>query len=221
MSQFSTLNAHLSATKHWRKIAPQVFAASLFDEEHCELILEAIEAQSASLGGNGCHPNSMQDYGIILKDEHLSKWTGGLIDLELKRPVIDLFGNLPHYNFCDHHAFLTMYGYEGNRDLSLHVDASHLTLNICLYNDAQGSELVFTGSRCRSHVDDCSDRPTTRFKFDRGDALLHMGSQRHFVTEIDSGCRKNLIIWYRLEKESLDHTNEWIKAECPACQCSR
>lgn len=183
-------------------------------------MLKAIEEQSTSLSGNYCHPNSMQDYGIILEDEDLSKWTGALIAKELKRPVIDLFGSLPHYEFCDHHAFLTIYGDEGNSDLSLHVDASHLTLNICLHNDAQGSELVFTGSRCRSHVDDSSDRSTTLFKFDRGDALLHLGSQRHFVTEIDSGCRKNLIIWYRLDEESIDHTNDWIKAECPACNRS-
>ena len=220
MSQFNILNGPLSEKKHWRKIAPQVFAASLFDEEQCELILAAIEDQRSSLSGDYCQPNTMQDYGIILEDGDISKWAGGLIDTELKRPVIDLFGKLPHYDFCDHHAFLTMYGYEWNRDLSLHVDASHLTLNICLYNDAQGSELVFTGSRCRSHVDDCWDRPTTRFKFNRGDALLHIGSQRHFVTEIDSGCRKNLIIWYRLDRESIDHTNAWITAECRACQCS-
>ena len=197
-----------------------MFVASLFNTHQCEHILQAIEDQSSSLNGNYGQPNSMQDYGIILKDEKLSKWAGALIDKELKRLVINLFSCLPHYEFCDHHAFLTVYGDEGNSDLSLHVDASHLTLNICLHNDAQGSELVFTGSRCRSHVDDSSDRPTTHFKFDRGDAVLHIGSQRHFVTEIDSGCRKNLIIWYRLDKESIDQTNEWIKAECPACQRS-
>jgi hypothetical protein len=207
----------LPANKHWRKIAPHVFATSLFNADQCGRILAAIEDQGASLNGNYGQPNSMQDYGIVLEDENLSKWAGELVHKELKRTVTDLFSCLPHHEFSDHHAFLTVYGNEGNKDLSLHVDASHLTLNICLYNDAHGAELVFTGSRCQSHVDDAADRPSTLFKFDRGDALLHLGSQRHFVTEIDSGCRKNLVIWCRLDKERVDQTNGWIKAECPAC----
>lgn len=217
MSQSKILKDPLPENKHWRKIAPHVFATSLFNPDQCERILEAIEDQGASLSGNYGQPNSMQDYGFILEDEHLSKWAGALVDNELKRRVINLFSCLPHYEFFNHHAFLTVYGNEANKDLSLHVDASHLTLNICLYNDARGAELVFTGSRCRSHVNDASDRPPVFFKFDRGDALLHLGSQRHLVTEIDSGCRKNLVIWYRLDKEPVDHTNDWIKAECPAC----
>jgi len=217
VSHSNILKDHLPENTHWRRIAPHAFATSLFNPDQCDRILEAIENQGASLSGNYGQPNSMQDYGIVLEDENLSKWAGALVDKALKRTVINLFSGLPHYEFCDHHAFLTVYGNEGNRDLSLHVDASHLTLNICLHNDARGAELVFTGSRCQSHVDDVSDRPPIVFTFDRGDALLHLGSQRHFVTEIESGCRKNLVIWYRLDKERIDQTNDWIKAQCPAC----
>jgi hypothetical protein len=80
-----------------------------------------------------------------------------------------------------------------------------------------GADLVFTGSRCRDHLDDPPDQPPAVFTFQSGDALLHIGSQRHFVTAVDSGCRKNLVIWYRLDEERFDHSNAWIKAQCAAC----
>lgn len=202
---------------HWQKIAPDVFITSLFSPSECQVLLDAIEDQGKSLNDSFGHPNSMQAYGTIVEDRNLSRWAGELINDGLQQQIVNLFGYLPHYDFVDHHAFLTVYGKKENPDLALHVDASHITLNVCLHCDAQGSELFFTGNRCRRHVDDVSDRFPARVTFKQGDAILHAGNQRHLVTPIDSGRRKNLVIWYRLGKESVDHSNNWIKARCPAC----
>ena len=212
------MNESLPVELQWQKLAPHVYLTSLFSAAECEKIIEAIERQGPPPDARYDQPNSMQDYGIVLHDDELSTWAGDLVYSKLRTEVARLFSDMPHHAFTDHHAFMTVYGKEQNSELTLHVDASHVTLNVCLHNDAKGAELVFTGNRCRDHVDDLPDRPPALVEFKRGDALLHIGSQRHFVTEIESGSRKNLVIWYRLDNEPLDHTNSWVRADCPVCR---
>ena len=201
----------------WREVATDVYAASLFDGSECESMLQAIETQRESAACAAESPNSMQRYGTVVRDPALSKGIADMLRERLRHPIRELFQFLPHSELSEHHAFLTVYGCEGNQDLSLHVDASHITLNICLHNTAKGSNLVFTGRRCLQHLDDVAERPAIAFRFRRGDALLHVGNQRHFVTSIESGQRKNLVVWSRLEKTAFDHSNQWVKERCPAC----
>jgi hypothetical protein len=204
--------------KSWQRITYGVFKAQLFDKEQCASMLQSIRNQSDGENPESNQPNSMQEYGLVLNDAALAAKIARFVNEQLKETIRSLFPNLPHYRFSEHHAFLTSYGEDANRDLSLHVDASHLTLNICLESDAQGTDLVFTGARCRQHVDEAPDVNPTSVQFGPGDALLHLGNQRHLVTDLTFGRRHNLIIWYRLDGEGCEHSNPWIKDHCSACQ---
>ena len=130
------MNQRVVTDSEWRIVAPQVFLTSLFSPEECENILQSIEQQGPTADARYDQPNSMQDYGVVLHDEALSKWAGDLVYTRINKEVAQLFNVLPHHEFSGHHAFMTVYGEDQNSDLSLHVDASHITLNICLFNDA-------------------------------------------------------------------------------------
>jgi hypothetical protein len=207
-----------SRAKPWQQIAQGVFLRQLFDEQQCATMLRAIKNQSDGESLGSSQPNSMQEYGVVVDEPELAGKLARLANEQLKEEIKVLFPSFPHYEFSEHYAFLTSYGEDANQDLSLHVDASHLTLNICLDSNIQGSDLVFTGSRCRQHLNDAPDRHPVSVRFERGDALLHLGNQRHFVTTLTSGRRHNLVIWYRLEGEECDHNNRWIRRPCPVCR---
>ena len=202
----------------WSKIADGVFLAHLFNKEQCTSMLQSIRIRSGGESLRGTQPNSMQEYGMVLDDPILAGKIARLANEQLEKAIRGLFPNFPHYKFSEHYAFLTSYGKDANQDLSLHVDASHLTLNICLESNAHGADLIFTGARCRNHVDEAPDKCPASVRFKRGDALLHLGNQRHFVTPLASGRRHNLVIWYRLYGEGFEHNNPWVKRLCPACQ---
>jgi hypothetical protein len=202
----------------WQQIATGVFLAQLFNKEQCISMLQAMRDQSDGDSFRQSQPNSMQEYGLVLDDPALAGKIARLANEQLKEKIRCLFPNFPHYKFSEHYAFLTSYGEDANQDLSLHVDASHLTLNICLDSNVQGADLVFTGARCRKHVDEAPDKHPVSVRFRRGDALLHLGNQRHFVTPLNSGRRHNLVVWYRLDGEVCEHNNSWVRQLCPACQ---
>jgi len=211
------INRESIAQCRWQRVAPKVFTARIFSKAQCQAILDAIESQSSRHPEGLGQPNSMHEYGIVLEEDGLTSAAKYLVEEALGPSIQTLFGELPHLNFSEHHAFLTLYGANANSYLSLHVDASHITLNVCLYTDAEGADLVFTGNRCGKHLDDAPEAHLNTFKFVQGDALLHLGNQRHYVSPVLNGQRKNLIIWSRLNNEVCDHTNPWMAAECPAC----
>lgn len=192
--------------------------APLLSEEQCRSLLYAIKNQPVVDNNTPDNPNNMHEYGVILHSPDLRSWIDELANTQLKKTLQERFPDMPGYYFSSHHSFITSYSADANQDLSLHVDASHITLNICLENQTQGADLVFTGTRCREHIDTSPDEPMTRFRFRPGDAVLHAGNQRHFVTTLESGIRTNLVIWMRLEGEDYEHSNPWVMARCPQCQ---
>jgi hypothetical protein len=202
----------------WIQITQGVFKTQFFSKEQCSSNLLAIKNQSRTENVHAGHPNSMQDYGVVVEEAALNDEISLLANKQLKDTISRLFPSFPHQNFSHHHAFLTSYGEGGNQDLSLHIDASHLTLNICLESNAEGSDLIFTGARCRQHVNSAPDKDPVSVQFKPGDAVLHLGNQRHFVSPLISGSRHNLVAWYRLEKEPYDHNNPWLTRHCPVCQ---
>jgi len=204
-------------TESWKEIAPAVFLSPLFSKNQCDKLLQAVRSQPNREGDSAGRPNSMQDYGVVVHDPALSAKIDRLANQQLRQSIKALFPNLPHYAFADHHAFLTSYGNEANNDLSLHVDASHITLNICLDSNVQGTELVFSGTRCSRHLDAAPDKEPAFHAFRQGQALLHAGNQRHMVTPLKSGTRHNLVIWYRLQGENCDHDSSWVRQGCPVC----
>ena len=155
----------------WRPIADGVFLAQLFNDAQCTSILKAIRSQPDGDTLRPNPPNSMQEYGWVLDDPELAGNIAKLANEQLREEIRCLFPNFPHYELSEHHAFLTSYGEDANQGLSLHVDASHLTLNICLDSDVDGTDLVFTGARCRKHVDEAPDKHPVSVRLRQGDAL--------------------------------------------------
>lgn len=209
---------NINISNSWETLTNDVFMAPLLSEDQCHNLLYAIKNQPRMNNNTLDNPNNMHEYGVILHDPDLRSWIEELANIKLKETIQERFPDMPGHYFSSHHSFITSYSKDSNRDLSLHVDASHITLNICLENQAQGADLVFTGTRCRKHVDTLPDEPITQFKFAPGDAVLHAGNQRHFVTALESGIRTNLVIWMRLEGEGYDHSNPWVVKRCSKCQ---
>ena len=208
----------MSIPDSWISLTDDVFMAPLFTIKECRSLLHAIKNQSTAKESALGSPNNMHEYGVTLTDPGLTSSIDALININLRKTIQQRFPDIPGSHFSSHHSFITCYGAEANHDLSLHVDASHVTLNICLHTQAKGADLVFTGTRCREHVDTMPDQPVSQFKFRPGDAVLHVGNQRHFVTDLESGVRTNLVIWMRLEGEDYDHSNAWVTARCPKCR---
>ena len=212
------INLSNGSDRCWTTLTNDVFMSPFLSEDQCRSLLYAIKNQSGMSHNALDNPNNMHEYGVILHDPDLRSWIDELANTKLKKTIQKNFPDMPGHYFSSHHSFITSYSKEANQDLSLHVDASHITLNICLENQAQGADLVFTGTRCRDHVDTLPDDPMTRLTFRAGDAVLHAGNQRHFVTDLESGSRTNLVIWMRLEGEAYDHGNPWVVKRCPICQ---
>ena len=209
---------NINISDHWEALTNDVFMAPLLSEEQCRNLLYAIRNQPKAGDNTADSPNNMHEYGAIVHSPALRSWVDELVNTKLKKTLQERFPGMPGYYFSSHHSFITRYSADANQDLSLHVDASHITINICLESRTQGADLIFTGTRCRSHVDTAPDEPMTRFRFRSGDAVLHAGNQRHFVTPLESGIRTNLVIWMRLEGEDYQHSNPWVTKRCPKCQ---
>jgi hypothetical protein len=111
------------------------------------------------------------------------------------------------------HAFSVQYGAHGDRDLGFHVDASDVTLNLCLGESWEGGELYFQGRRCALHRQESHrDEEHWEYQHEPTKALIHAGKHRHGVLPITSGFRRNIIIWYSAGEYVDDE-------ECPSwCQ---
>ena len=208
---------NFSRVDDWHCLAPGVFTARPFSSAQCQDLLAQIMGEKAPSSVPREQPNSMHNYGMVVNNPELRAQLACLPDTWLATVIPTLFPHLPGNRFGDQHAFMVLYGEDAERDLALHVDASHITLNICLENDGHGGEINFTGARCARHVNEPPDRPSVSHRFEPGDVLLHLGNQRHHVSPLLGGRRRNLLVWYRLEGEVFDHGNSWVRSMCSTC----
>ena len=88
-----------------------------------------------------------------------------------------------------------------NTSLGAHRDDSHLTINLCLFSDAAGSELQFD----RTQADFC-------YEHRAGRGVSHRGDLVHTVLPLRSGRRENIIIWVSFDSAALLDT---AAAACP------
>lgn len=141
--------------------------------------------------------------------------------------------------FDGHHSFMVQYkpgearprthtycmhGLEENNDmicseqdlgLDMHTDDSDVTYNLCLGKDFTGAGLTFCGMvgqsdhRQLSHI----------YKHVKGSCVVHLGRKRHGADDIQSGERRNLIIWNHSQafRESHGYTDRsgYQKEEAP------
>jgi hypothetical protein len=79
-----------------------------------------------------------------------------------------------------------------NAKLDKHVDDSVLTINMCLENSATGNEVVFEYKDLHRNF----TRSYT-VNIPEGHTLIHPGNIPHYTKSIASGCRKNIVMWFR------------------------
>jgi hypothetical protein len=105
--------------------------------------------------------------------------------------------------------------YKIGKDTSLdfHVDASDVTLNVCLGKEFTGGSLFFRGIRC-GLCQETLPRPEEEFEINHipGRAILHRGKHRHGANPILGGERSNLIVWFNSSRFAAQHD----PTRCPA-----
>jgi hypothetical protein len=145
-------------------------------------------------------PNSLNRHGQALAGPGF-EGVGAIVVEELLEPLrARHFAEACPRPLDADYAYLVEYGDHGDLDLSLHVDASHVTLNLCLGDWFEGGELVMEGVRCEGH----RERPPraeelVALEHAPGRAFVHLGAHRHRVTPVSLGRRRNLIVWARHE----------------------
>lgn len=159
---------------------PGVFLLKkVFNPDFCEELLAETEKHKAA------PPNSMNRYGVVLKDIGL----GGFCESVLKKLVNPLArrfypggGRLRSY-----HGFIVNYNPRKQASLAVHYDDSDVTLNVCLGRKFTGGKLVLY------------DDDGLRTKIDQrvGQAIVHLGIHRHQAQNLRTGERANLIMWCR------------------------
>jgi hypothetical protein len=120
-----------------------------------------------------------------------------------------------------HHGFIVEYKIGKDTELSFHVDASDVTLNVCLGREFTGGELFFHGVRC-GLCQQTEPLPGESFQVTHvpGRAILHRGNHRHGAHPITSGARYNLILWCFSStfghRQQTEHRPEWCGYPTPA-----
>lgn len=126
-------------------------------------------------------PNSMNKYGRVLNAEARG-WASLLVErcvAPLARAEWALVLRKRPY------AFMVDYSTSSQRSLRAHVDASDVTMNLCLGTKFSGGELVLLPEDGKKIV--VEQRP--------GVALVHRGSLEHRAAPLKSGERTNLVLW--------------------------
>lgn len=156
-------------------------------------------------------PNSMNNYGAVLDDFGLYPALQALIARVVAPLAPRLFPEVAPYLLDDHHGFVVAYAEGGDVALGFHVDASLVTLNVCLGRDFEGGELYFAGVRCPV-CQQTPPRPEEQFELahEPGVAILHRGPHRHGAHPIRAGERRNLILWCRSSShDGWRHCDRW------------
>jgi hypothetical protein len=171
-----------------------VYSLEIFTQEFSNKLIEEVKnyekTQDVSL-----RPNSMNSYGLVIDELGM----GPFFDVFVKdyfSPFAKIM-NKGAYELDDHHTFIVEYFIGGDTNLSIHVDDSELTINLCLGVEGfTGGEVFFRGHR---------DKPTTYNDYGEyenvvGRAIVHDGRHMHGACTLKSGERYNLIIWCRSTK---------------------
>lgn len=198
-----------------QEVHPGVFAFDMFRPQFCEALLEEVacfETWCSRSELSVIRPNSMNNYGAVLDTFGFQPFLQQLM-LEYVTPLAaSYYRDAGGASLDRHHGFVVEY--EQGKDVSLdfHVDASDVTLNVCLGKQFTGGELFFRGVRC-GKCQETPPRPEEEFGYEHvpGRAVLHRGKHRHGAKPIKSGQRSNLILW--CNSSTYDEQEE--PATCP------
>ena len=191
----------------------------VFSSELCENLLSESEnyiQQSLFSKNSGLlpikRPNSMNSYGLVLNTIGMKKsWTYFI--QQIIKPLSDVLlmdylnDDNKEYLFTNHHTFIIRYKQGEDINLDTHIDASKVTLNVCIGNEKEGFEgaLVYfheleSGENNKElyqspHPDDNCKHCQYRLLHKIGFGVLHVGHYIHGTTTLQKGERSNVVIW--------------------------
>lgn len=188
-----------------REVHPGIFVADLVKHSWCEALLRELDefdAQCRSDGKPPKPPNSMHEYGIVLRNAGLDAPMQWLATSVLSPLARELFPELCPDGLVAQHAFLADYGEGRDTELALHVDQSEVTFDLCLSSGFNGGDMLFEGRRCFQHLDDpAKSDELYQHAHSFGQAVIHAGKNRHQVLPVRAGRRSQLILWGRVTDE--------------------
>ena len=194
------------------KLAEGVYALPVFSRRFCELLCEELDSFAAS--GLPCgRPNSMNRFGALLDELGFSP---GLVDPLVREWLRPLATSLPALAAAggatlDHHkAFVVTYRLGEDEELAQHFDNAEVTLNVNLGLEFSAGELLFYGHKLSAAG---SPAAYHEWRAGVGHGVLHLGAQVHAALPIESGERRNLVVWMRSWKHRRRHG-------CPMCERS-
>lgn len=191
-----------------RDVAPGVHASSrIFTDTFRTHLVEELDHRFAS-GIPIRRPNGMNRYGAILSEGTFAPVLNHIIKRYIRPTAMTLFPEYASRNadMDNHFAFVVRYNDEMDMDgLAEHMDASVVTMNVCLGKSFEGSGVEF---RPRDMIDETGRRSSSSFHsvvtasndtrtvaLSPGLALFHHGQHRHRTHPLRSGERINMIVW--------------------------
>ncbi|MEM7306239.1 MAG: hypothetical protein AAF682_06195 [Planctomycetota bacterium] len=207
-----------------RELVPGVYATRILTPAWCHQLAEEVASIEAWCDEHDVElqrPNSMNEYGLILDEVGFRPALGELLTRYLRPLAARLYPDIGGATLDGHHGFVVDYALGRDEDLGFHVDDSEVTLNVCLGERFEGSELYFRGARCERHRQTpCGPGEDLELDHEPGVAILHAGKQRHGVFPIRRGRRRNLIVWcssseYRASLPQPPECPAWCGARRP------
>jgi hypothetical protein len=199
------------------EVHPGVFTFDMLRPSVCREILEEIdsfEEWMAQAELPVVRPNTMNNYGAVLDTFGMGPMLQELMQGYVQPLAALVYPEVGGGSLDEHHGFVVEYQIGKDTELDFHVDASDVTLNVCLGKQFEGGELFFRGVRCGlcQHTE-----PLPHEIFDVGHvpgrALLHRGNHRHGANPILRGQRYNLILWCFSSsfghQQQREHRPEW------------
>ncbi len=181
-----------------REVSNGVYSFPLFTSEFCTKLIGIIDSYEATDFPKR-RPNTMNNYGLVINDVGLKPLMDDLL-MKVVAPLAQkCFPNELFTSTLDHHhSFVVVYkGKElglGDRKLDMHHDAAEVTLNVCLGRDG----FTASGLRFCGNFGDSNHRQEQyTHSHTIGNAVMHLGRQRHGADSINTGERINLIMWAR------------------------
>ncbi len=183
----------------FREELPEVYSFEMLRSDFCEQLIEEADWFNEWCVENELHknvPNTMNNYGAVLDDFGFQPMLQEFMVRYISPLARSLYPDVGGATLNDHHGFLVDYEMGKDESLDFHVDASEVTLNVCLGKEFVGGALYFGGVRCmvcQQTAPLASEE--VEVNHSPGMALLHRGKHRHAARPITRGRRCNLIMW--------------------------
>jgi len=195
-----------------------IFHGRLVTDDFCDVLMDRIhEYEIAHLNSGYKSANSMHTNAILTKELKLENFILTFVHAEISNIIGSVFDKEFNREIHDVHSYVVRYENEiqADRELGFHVDDSFLTINLCLNEGFEGSNLIFEGLRCPAHIDTPSrDSEHVQIRHQKGFMVFHDGKNRHFVNPIRQGKRYGLIIWCQNRDEKATWFNAHSSRQC-------